>query len=152
MTVSSAKTIYAFFYHLHRFGIKLVQHQYGTPGQRKLHLPLCLWVLWLIHSIWFFQTGNTNLTCFFVKNSFNISMEHLVKGKCIFPYISGFCGSFTPYGFSRPGNTNLTCFFVNYISQPLFIFINGNHPHSYFNVIVTDRIEIHLIGSICGNN
>ena len=43
-------------------------------------------------------------------------------------------------------------FCVNYISQPLFVFVNGNHPHSYFNIIITNRIEIHLIDSIGGNN
>ena len=39
MKVSSAKTIYVLFYHLHQFGKKSVQHQYRTPGQRKLDLP-----------------------------------------------------------------------------------------------------------------
>ena len=98
MTVSSVKTIYILFYHLHQYGAKLVRHQMEHLVKENCNF-LCFQVLWLIHTIRFFQTTNTNLICFF----------------------------------------------VNYFSQPLFIFVNGNHPHYYFNVIVTDRIEIYLI-------
>ena len=42
LIISNTKTIYVLFYRLEQFAIKLAQHLYETPVQRKLHPPLVL--------------------------------------------------------------------------------------------------------------